>query len=109
MAKRRKRRLKTPERLNRAQPRVLKKRSILEPEIKSKKEVLRILSTLNEKVQLKQRQKVRKSRLLNIGEIITPSCKAKKAKARHDYFSMRKSGKGANRTNKITDRFNSRC
>lgn len=37
------------------------------------------------------------------------SCKRKKAKARHDYFSMRAAGKGARRIFKKTNRFTVRC
>lgn len=42
---------------------------------------------------------------------ISPSCQAKKAKARHNYFSMRSSGKGAaaKHMHPTRNRFDSRC
>ncbi len=39
----------------------------------------------------------------------THHCQVKKAKARHEYFSMIKSGKGASRTNQKSNRFTVKC
>ncbi len=105
----------TQERFTRAQPRELKKiRLRKRPEkivkkIVVKQKVLEILSNLNQRILIKQKKKDRKSKLINIKEIIDPACKAKKAKSRHEYFSMRKSGKGGGRSDPTSNRFTVRC
>ncbi len=55
-------------------------------------------------------RKIRKKRVLPILSKISPlNCKAKKAKARRDYFSMRASGAGAKLPGPHKNRFTVRC
>jgi len=114
-----KRRLKkTQERLTRAQPResitsnrrLLKNKSFLRPAIVGKAmRPLVLMRILGAKSRIKGKIKLAILRNIPKETIKIPSCQAKKANARHEYFSMRSSGKGASRTNPRTDRFNSRC
>ncbi len=109
MAKRR-RKKETPERI-RAQPPVLKT-----IRLRINKPVEKIISKALRRTAFLEPQKPRYVTNKKLQEIfkgikadIKIPCQAKKADARHNYFSMRKSGKGASRINPKTDRFNSRC
>ncbi len=68
-----------------------------------------IMGTERAKPPKKVTRRPQRQMLLQLQNIEQPSCRAKKANARHNYFSMRKSGKGGSRTNPKTDRFNSKC
>ncbi len=101
----------TQERFTRAQPHELKTIRLRKPlEEKNKKQII-IIDTWNQFVRKKIKEKKERSKViaLNALEIMSNSCKAKKARARHEYFSMRKSGKGAFRANQKSSRFTVRC
>lgn len=111
MAKR-SRKKQTQERFIRAQPRELNKirLRVNKPveEITKIQTIPKIFWNIIVKKEKQAKKDRKKIPLVKLKGLATP-CEAKKADARHNYFSMRKSGKGALRTNSKTDRFNSRC
>ncbi len=111
--------IRKPERYKRAKPLVIKsgsrttyglpKKVVVKPSLFSepiKRATRRVTKTITQEV-----RQIRKKRVLPILSKISPyTCKQKKAKARHDYFSMKANGSAGPRLRRPhKNRFTVRC